>query len=298
MFRSFARFGVIVQLMTVLLAAIGAERLWRAGTGEARAVCAALIALVALEYAVWPPHLSRPVLPTAAHQWAARSHGSVRVLDCVKPASETGAIEWLTGGRVSAYRGALGDCIEPSFPEKLAAGGVTHVIVRQESPEGHWLTARRVPEGLRRVVRFSDSDVYEVVALPPAVHTVAMAGFDAREHDDTWTWRWMGGEASWWIANNTAAPLEASLDVEIMALRAGQGLTVLLDGQPVQHVKIPDEKIVHRIGPLALTPGGHELAFRRDTVTHAALPPGNGDTRMLSFRIGGWRWLESRGAQR
>ena len=32
MFRSYARFGVVVQLMAVLLAGIGVECLWRSGT--------------------------------------------------------------------------------------------------------------------------------------------------------------------------------------------------------------------------------------------------------------------------
>ena len=69
MFRSYARFGVIVQLMAAVLAGVGISRLLARGTGAARAICAALVALAIAEYAVWPPALSRDVLPTAAHRW-------------------------------------------------------------------------------------------------------------------------------------------------------------------------------------------------------------------------------------
>lgn len=66
MFRAYARFGVIVQLMVALLAAVGAEQLWRRATRRARIACVVLLALAAAEYAVWPPSMSRDVLPSQA----------------------------------------------------------------------------------------------------------------------------------------------------------------------------------------------------------------------------------------
>ena len=52
MFRAYARFGVVVQLMAALLAGIGVDCLRRAGTRRAQIVCVALVALAAGEYAV------------------------------------------------------------------------------------------------------------------------------------------------------------------------------------------------------------------------------------------------------
>ena len=52
MFRSYARFGVVVQLMAALLAGIGVDYLRRAGTRRAQIACVALVALAAGEYAV------------------------------------------------------------------------------------------------------------------------------------------------------------------------------------------------------------------------------------------------------
>src|SRR6185369_8047937 len=57
MFRSYARFGVIVQLMAALLAGIGVSRLLSVGSGAARAASAVLVVLAIAEYAVWPPAL-------------------------------------------------------------------------------------------------------------------------------------------------------------------------------------------------------------------------------------------------
>ena len=75
MFRSYARFGVVVQLMAAVLAGIGVDVLMRSGTRRAKMVCVGLIALAAAEYAVLPSALWRDVLPTAAHRWArAASH--------------------------------------------------------------------------------------------------------------------------------------------------------------------------------------------------------------------------------
>ena len=287
MFRSFARFGMVVQLMAVLLAALGAQRLWQKGTAPARRICIALVGLVAAEYAVAPSAMSRPVLPTAAHERVARLPAGTIALDCTPSGREAGAILWLTSGRVTQYRDGLSDCLEPNFADKLAADGFSHVIVRRASREGQWLQSRPRPEGWERVVRHADSDLYAITSPAPDVHTVSMSRFYPREHDQTWTWRWMGKDASWWIANNTAASLVVTIDLEIMAVRGGSVLTVLLDGRVVQAAIVSDERGVRRIGPMRLTPGGHELAFRSGTVAIEDAP----ERRPLSFRIGGWRWL-------
>jgi hypothetical protein len=58
MFRLYARFGVIVQLMAALLAGVGVTQLLARGPRSARSICAGLVALAIAEYAVWPPTLS------------------------------------------------------------------------------------------------------------------------------------------------------------------------------------------------------------------------------------------------
>ena len=284
MFRAYARFGVVVQLMAVVLAAAGAQHLWRRGTRGARTACVLLVAAAAGEYAVWPPALSRTVVPTLAHRWAAAQPGRVRVLDCAAPTGASASVQWATAYRVSPAAAPFDDCTEPNVADKLAAAGFTHLIVRRESAEGRWLAARRTPDGLQRAARFADSDLFAIAAPPPSVHTVSMTGFLPREHDAAWTWRRMAGEASWWVANNTDAPLAATLSLDMMSFLPSQVMTVLVDGRQAQRVAIADARRVHEIGPLALTPGGHQIVFRADSAP-------------LSLRFGGWRWSVLSGVQ-
>jgi hypothetical protein len=77
MFRSYARFGVVVQLMAALLAGVAVEYLRRTGTRRNRIACAALVVLAAGEYAVSPSAMWRDVLPTRAHRWVTRLPGRV-----------------------------------------------------------------------------------------------------------------------------------------------------------------------------------------------------------------------------
>ena len=292
MFRSYARFGVVVQLMAALLAGIGAERVWRSGTWRARVACVALLVLAAGEYAVWPPALWRDVLPTPAHRWVARQPGPVHALDCAPLTAESESIQWLTGFRISLQTEAFDDCTEPNFADKLSAAGYSHMLVRREAPKAQWLANRQTPEGLQVAARFTDGEVFAVTARAPVVYTAQMAMFYSREYDDAWTWRWMGPEASWTIVNTSAGSIVASVDIDITAFHAARPLMLLVDGIEVQTLTVGGLRQMTRMGPFHLLPGDHKLVFRpRDPPTVADDLMHNGDRRPLSFALGEWHWL-------
>jgi hypothetical protein len=266
MFRSYARFGVVVQLMAVLLAGIGAEWLWRRPRAAgARIVCVTLLALAAGEYAVWPPALFRDVLPTPAHRWVTRQPGPIHVLDCRPLTAETASIPWLSGNRISMLDGSLDDCDEPDIADTLAAWGYTHLL--------------------------ADGVIHALPAHPAPVYTSRMTSFYGRESGAASSWRWMGPDASWTIVNSSERPLVASADIDIAAFHGDRRLSLLLDGSPVQTLTIEERRGTNRIGPLMLTPGQHVLMFHPaepPTVADAVLR--NGDQRPLSFAIGTWHW--------
>jgi hypothetical protein len=291
MFRSYARFGVVVQLMAVLLAAAGAERLWRTRMTSARITCVVLVALAAGEYAVWAPALWRDVWPTAAHRWVAAQPDRVLAVDCAPMGAQPDSLQWLSAGRIVPQPSELEDCTEPKLADKLSAAGYTHVLVRLDTDAGRRLAGGPAPEGLQRAARFADAEVFVVTAAPPVVNTGLMTSFYPREHNETWTWRWMGSAASWTVVNRSRSTVLVSGSLEIVAFDGPRRLTLFLDGTEVQTLTVPEQRRTHVVGPLSLSPGIHDLAF------HSAEPPTiadnvlkNGDRRAVSFGVGAWEW--------
>jgi hypothetical protein len=291
MFRSYARFGVVVQLMAALLAGIGVDYLRRAGTSRAQIACLALIALAAAEYAVSPPALWRDVLPTAAHRWVTRQPGRVRALDCTPLDQESESVQWLTGFRVALLGGSIRDCTDANLSRKLAANGYTHLLVRRDAADGQSFADHPARDGLRIAARFDDGQVFVVTAQTPAIYTATMTGFFPREHDAEWSWRWMGGDAAWTIVNTSARPIVAVISIEMSAFHRARHMELRLDGHSVQTLVVEPSRRVFQIGPLTVPAGDHELVFHpADAPTVAADVIDNGDRRRLSFALGPWTW--------
>ena len=292
MFRAYARFGVVVQLMAALLAGIGVDALRRTGSRGAYAACLAFVAIAAAEYAVSPRELWRNVLPTTAHYWVLDAPGDVRVLDCTPADREGAAVEWLTQNRIALLGGQTSDCTEPGLPGKLAALGFTHLLVRRGTVAAHWFERYADRNGLRAAATFDDGLVFAVTARVPAVYTAAVSGLSPREHDSEWSWRWMGREGVWTIVNATTRPVVSVLSVELAAFHRARVLEVLLDGALVQSLVVDPPRRTHRVGPFSVGPGRHDVRFRpaeAPTIAHDVI--GNGDRRPLSFAVGRWEWI-------
>jgi hypothetical protein len=297
MFRSYARFGVVVQLMAALLAGIGVDWLRRSGTRRARIACGALLAAAACEYAVLPSALSRDVLPTPAHRWVMQQREPMRVLDCTPLDLESASVVWLTNQRVTLLGAAIHDCSETSLSWQLATNGFTHVLVRRGVTDPRAFADLPAPDGTHVVARFDTADVFAVAGQTPAIFTAEMSGFFPREHDAAWAWRWMGADAAWTIVNTVTRPIVARLDLEVAAFQHPRRLVLLLDGQPVQTIVVEPSRRVYQLGPLAVNHGAHRLLFRAAEVPAVAGDViDNGDRRPLSFALGAWTW-DVRGEQ-
>jgi hypothetical protein len=291
MFRSYARFGVVVQLMAALLAAVGIDQLRRMRTTQASTAGLVLLTMAAAEYAVSPALLWRDALPTAAHRWVLRQGGRVRALDCAPPTPESAWVQALTDSRILALGGPAGDCLEPGLPGKLAATGYTHVLLRRNTPERLWYANRPPPDGLRLQARLRDGDVLGVTADAPPVYTASLTSFFDRERDAGWTWRWMGGPAAWTVVNTTDRPAAAWLSIELVAFHERRRLEVRLDGRLLDTLSVAPERHVYRLGPLDIAPGTHTITFHPlEPPTVADRADGHGDARALSFALGTWRW--------
>jgi hypothetical protein len=291
MFRSYARFGVVVQLMAALLAGVGVDYLRRAGTRRAQIVCVALVTLAAGEYAVSPFAVWRDVLPTKAHRWIARLPHPVHALDCAPLTQESASVQWLTRNRVTLLGGPIDDCTEPNLPQKLAANGYTHLLVRRGTDESQLFDDHALPDGLRVAARFADGRVFAVTATTPPIYTATMTGFFPRENDGKRSWQWMGATAAWTIVNTGARPIAATLGLDLSAFDRARRMDVLLDGRPVQTLVVEPARRIDQLGPLTVGPGDHQLVFH---ATEAPTVPddvaNNGDRRPLSFALGTWTW--------
>lgn len=291
MFRAYARFGVIVQLLAALLAGIGVDMLLRSGTSRARLVCAGLVALAAVEYAVLPSSLWRDVLPTAAHRWVMQQPEPVRALDCVPRSQESASVPWLTGDRVMLLSERISDCTEPNLAQKLAADGYTHLIVRRDALRTPWAARPAARGDLRVAASFDDGRVYKVGARQPTLYTSVITGFSPREHDVEWSWRWMGTDAAWIIENTTPRPVVAMLHLEAASFHYDRRVSLLVDGRPVQTLVVAPGRRSYVTGPFTFPRGAHELKFRPDeppTVADEVIH--NRDRRPLSIAIGTWTW--------
>ena len=289
MFRSYARFGAIVQLMAALLAGIGACRLFAHPTGAARAACVGLVTLALVEYAVWPSALSRDVLPTAAHRWVMRQGNGLHVLDCEGLTAASSSVPWLTDGRIQLLDAAVGDCAEPQLAGRLSAEGFTQVIVR-DAWQRQWFNEYGARDGFHVEARFADADIFAVMPRDTPVYTQRMTGFWPREHDATTTWRWMGAEASWTIVSAARQP-HVVLELDLNAFHSDRPLAVRLDADAEQMLDVAQGRRTYRIGPLALSAGAHVLTFHSAApATIADSVAANGDRRALAFLVGEWKW--------
>jgi hypothetical protein len=299
MFRAYARFGVVVGLMTSLLAGAGFAFLWRSG-GWPRRAAAGLLAIAVLEYAPAPPWRSRDVLPSAAHRWIRAQTSPMRVLDCVETRRVTDTLATsLLGHEVSLLGGpGLDDCGEPRLGEKLRALGYTQVIVRHDTKAGAWLakdSGRFANRGaLSPLIGFDRSSIFSVPPHPPRAYLAAWTGFWPREYEGARTWRWMANVGTLrFVATPDTA--EAILDIELRAFPGDRHVDWSVDGRPGGELEItPDWRAYRlRLGRMSAGKGTLTLSCREP----AAIPgevPGSPDPRALAVAIGAWTVTASR----
>lgn len=291
MFRSFARFGVVVALMCALAAGSGVEILLQAAGARRRAARIAL----AVAAAWWSVSLipagrsARDILPTQAHRRLMDSGQSFRALDCI-PATPASAMDpWLMRGQESLMAGTFADCSDPHLGDKLSALRYSNVIVRRD----HGADSRRLPvaPGLMTVATFPDSALLAVSAVPPAIATIDEQGFYDAEQRGSERWRWMGASANWRVTNATSAAIDARLRVRAGAFGGTRNVRIAVDDQPAGSFSATGESAWREVGPLKLTPGEHQLTFSAGPAERPA-----GDRRSLSIRIFSWQWTWAGGS--
>jgi hypothetical protein len=283
MFRAYARFGVIVGLMTALLAGGGVAWLWSRG-GTKRLAAALLLGVAALEYAPFPPWRSRDILPTSAHRRLVGHPGPARILDCAAPGrfSDTLAAAHLSHPLSWLGTAGIDDCGEPRLGEKLKALGFTHVIARRD-------TVIAIDPALSLEETFEDSRLLRVTADVPRAHIARWMGFHAREHAALKTWRWVARAGTLRYSIDGALD-DAILRIELRSFPGARRVDWSLDG-----VKRGELDVTPEWRPYELTAGRLEKGVRdftltcRESAVAAEAAPGNGDPRELCLAVASWQ---------
>ena len=101
----------------------------------------------------------------------------------------------------------------------------------------------------------------------------------------------MGAEAAWTVVNVTAAPIVATLSLELSAFHHERPLEVRIDGRSIHSIQVECERRVYEVGPFTIPSGSHQVAFHATQgPTIASGVVTNGDARPLSFALGTWSW--------
>jgi hypothetical protein len=290
MFRAYARFGVVVQLMLAIAAGVGMTWLWERRTRLARATALALVILTVFEYMPLPWQW-RDVLPTSAHRWLAQHRATARVFECLPWAPPEQATAWLAGYPIGYLDPGLPDCAEPDLAGQLRARGITELLVRADRPEFAWLSAHP-RDGLRLAYRADDAAVFNVAA-GPAVYVMSFEGLYPREFNQAWTWRWSSGDTMLHVENHGAGPRAVVLEAELASFGVERHVVVSLNGDRVADLRIDSARAAYRVGPLLLRPGSNALALRSvEPPIVAGTLEHNDDPRPLAFAVGEWRWKQ------
>jgi hypothetical protein len=291
MFRSYARFAGVAQLMTAIVAGIGLSVLWQQRRTRAAAVLLSLAA--AFEYLPWPPP-SFDVLPTSAHRYLAGltrqpNAASLRAFSCTSASIADLNTPWLMKMPLEFARTEV-ECSEPQITDALRARGITHVIVHADLP-----IQRRFQFGhddrATEVHRGSDASVFALTGPMPELVMSLQSPEHTRESSPARTWIWSAGKSTLEVENLSGAPITRALEVELAAFASPRRVVVELNGAYVTSIVVDPGERMYRIDGLAFRAGTNrlEIAALAPPSVPAALGLGT-DQRALAFSIGRWRW--------
>lgn len=288
MFRAYARMGVVAVLALTLLAGIGGAVLLSARAG--RPVAAGLLLLTAVE--LYPPaERWNPALPTAAHTWVATHVPEATIFDCAAPGRVYGqTVRAQFPGLVLFREPPFEDCVAPDIAGRLAAHGVSHVVMRRALREAVWLEAGGFLEGLSIVAREPDALVLRVDAPPAGVYVTDVIGLHPREFQGRDTWRWMAAESEWLVLNRTTGDVRATFEMTASSFDGEKTVRLILPSGEVAEARVGAHG-TYQLGPVTMPVGETRVRLTAlEGDTQASTLTGSSDRRRLAVRFDQWRW--------
>jgi hypothetical protein len=288
-FRVYARFAIIVNLMVAIAAGAGAAML-ASSTRVGQIAATTLLVVGAFEF--WPlPVRAHDVLPTAAHRWLASQSADGPAFDCYPANQADRFVPWLMQRQLSFLGDEIKTCSDPEIGRKLAALGYARVIVRGGAASSK--LPQPLPLGIAVAHDFPDSRVYAVDTRLPPVVTIAINGFFEYEHQNDYWWRWMSPNGRWTVRNTTNMPQTVALTVDLVPIGTPRTLTMTIDGKLPTSVALDMTRHPYTLGPWTLDPGDHTLSFAADgePTRPSDLVDDSKDARPLTVAFSNERWV-------
>ncbi|MBV9605276.1 MAG: hypothetical protein JO027_09220 [Solirubrobacterales bacterium] len=304
--RVYTRFVELIELgLCILLAFAATALLARRGRVASAVVIAALAAVLVLDLWARPPIRTTKVSAPAEYTWLKDHPGGIVADYPLEPAvfPNYAPLLWQMIDHHPIFQGYdansdselmkldLVDLREPSTASRLAALGVRYIVVHPGQPGGD-------PANLTRqgyVLRFSgpDGSVWQDDARPAQTWVDGLQGFSVVEGGPNAEYRWMTGTGVLAITSRSCLSCWGVLTFQSASADLPRKLTVTdgRTGEVLATVPIPpDRSAPVRIPGVKLVGGQARLLLTTDI---PALPPKDGDPRLLSISVGEPRFVSS-----
>ncbi len=294
MFRYYCRAGFLVSLFVGLLVAYSWKYFPVKFVKEKTRnwVCAAACCLILFEFSVIPPakNINLASVPEV-YTWLKDQPGDFAIVEypfvrSIKERQQKYMFyqrihqkKMMNGGDV----GTLSDMIRkkaqeidnPEMWSLLAHFGTKYVLVHKDQERF------QQNESLKLVGQMGETEVFEIMAKPQAVHTVFWNFGQSLKWNDEKGWRWIGRTAKIWCLNTEKIALPANLEFKLYSPQENE-LQVVLNGEVVQTIKCEKEKTkLLKLSKLKLVSGENLIEFKpARLVSHSDKP-----SRKVSFRL-------------
>jgi hypothetical protein len=302
MFKSVARYGVVIMCAVSVLAGVGLTYLLNGKTGWRKVfVITALVGLILFEFQNSNTRsATRSYEIPEVYRWLAARPGNSAIAEYPsftrldyrslgyaffqriheKPMFN-GTPE---RGREDAIRISIVDLTTPGVPEMLDFLGIEHVIVHEDYYEGLGTTIPLAIDGLKLVKRFDNERVYEVIAESKDIMILPHGNFYPIERNkEGGIWRWLRDSAHVNFFNASEETVPVRIGFAARSFRKDRWLSISYEKELVQK-KVPASEAVRLELDVSLQPGSNFFRFYTDVIPDEMA--GVSGTKDISIYIG------------
>lgn len=305
MFRTYARFGILVILGVSIFAGLGFKEVLEHYRRKILFVFMN-IGLILFEFTVIPPtrNVDFSKIPSV-YEWIKDIPEGVAIAEYpLLQETDSNHYRYLFYQRIHRHplfngsnTDSLGDAIRREIMDIsdnrsariLRSLGIKYIILHKYSYNVKDLGEIDRNEGLEKIMDFEDSVVYKIIASTEKVEMFFWKNFGSWEKwDDGNNWRWADNNSVIWLINASEYPVKALIMFKAVSFAKDREMQIYLNNNSLYNIKIPSPGSLADVKEvslrLLLQPGSNILKFYSpqggeviDNVLH------NGDKRRVCF---------------